>query len=78
MDAKQVLKMVRGKTWLFEDAVLRVIERAIDKTIPKKVVIAKILHSGSSPMLCPECKARVYAYQDYCPACGQALDWEVE
>ena len=45
---------------------------------PKKVVVAKMLHSGSSPMLCPECKAWVSAYQDYCSACGQALDWEVE
>jgi hypothetical protein len=53
----------------------RLINEAIEKQIPKKVIKSSIHGLGES---CPNCKSEVKGMYFYCTACGQAIDWNEE
>ena len=59
---------------------LKTVESAVEKQIPKKPLEKEIVgvsitgykHKGQ----CPKCLLTVLQYKgNYCPNCGQALDW---
>ncbi len=45
---------------------------ALEKQIPQKVWY------DSNRAYCPVCWENVKSYEDYCPCCGQLIDWEEE
>lgn len=54
-------------------------EKMLAKQTPKKVM-RKVLPKtgnvkGTDCCKCPECRAYAHAEYNYCPFCGQALDW---
>lgn len=51
------------------------LQELVDKATPKK-----LLYNGEyvSFCNCPNCKKVVPVHGNYCPRCGQALDWRVE
>lgn len=63
---------------------LKMVEGALEKQIPKKPIGKEVIgvsmsgykHKGN----CPKCSSSVRQYtSNYCPNCGQALDWsEIE
>jgi hypothetical protein len=62
-------------------AALNVAIGAIDTQIPKKIACIDNTEHGFTGLIasCPCCgNDELYAVQDYCDFCGQALDWSVE
>jgi len=47
---------------------------ALEKQIPERLKREKILHTH----LCPECGLPAVAWLNYCPKCGQKIDWSEE
>lgn len=52
-----------------------VLQELVDKAKPKKLLYSEEYISFSH---CPNCKKVVPIRGDYCPHCGQAIDWRVE
>ena len=46
---------------------------AVNKQVPKKPI-----ESEFTPLICPDCEAKVILGQKYCDNCGQRIDWEDE
>lgn len=53
--------------------------KALEKQIPKKVILG---YDERDSICCPNCKGEIaemddydYYKHNYCPDCGQALDW---
>lgn len=75
---------VQGKT-VFGEA-LRMALTAIDRQIPKKIVLKYMNLGRSKCYCCPTCdnffgyqydKPIEEFYTKHCPECGQALDWTI-
>ena len=56
--------------------------KALEKQIPKKVILG---YDERDSICCPNCKGEIaemddydYYKHNYCPDCGQALDWSDE
>lgn len=67
----------------------RVILKALYKEVPRKPIAKKvnvkdlkigkeIWRKGTTVYKCLTCNSIVTKVDDYCPKCGQAIDWEVE
>lgn len=65
---------------------VEIVVESLEKYVPKKVIYDG---DGYAPdgtfvwdeWLCPNCNSRYeveYEEHDYCPNCGQAIDWSVE
>ena len=54
-------------------ATRKAVQIAIDKQIPQK---PKVVGSDFSYTVCPECLTRILT--NYCPECGQKIEWDVE
>ena len=46
---------------------------AVNKQVPKKPI-----ESEFTPLICPDCEAKVILGQKYCDNCGQRIDWGYE
>jgi len=58
-----------------QDMALAIIQKALEKQIPKKPKKYVNLY-GSTRNGCPACpRNEIYAGQKYCSVCGQAIDW---
>lgn len=44
---------------------------ALEKQIPKKPI-----ESEFTPLICPDCEAKIILGQRYCENCGQKINWE--
>ena len=66
---------------VFEE--LKIIQELVDKATPKKVIIRAILYCNCNNgecdngfiYHCPVCNICDVENMNYCPDCGQALDW---
>ena len=47
---------------------------ALENQVPKQVV--KKLQAVFNQFYCPRCMRVLYYGDNYCPSCGQRLDWE--
>lgn len=54
---------------------VEVLQELVERATPKK-----LLYNGEyvSFCNCPNCKKVVPIHGNYCPRCGQALDWRIE
>lgn len=50
-------------------------ESALENQIPRKPVRVLVGQNGSSTDGCPHCKREFYEKFNFCPKCGQAIDW---
>lgn len=76
-----------GDSSPYEEAV-EIARQAIEKQIPKKVKREFLAIGGAitciEAEICPNCGKDIYddevevSYYEYCPDCGQALDWSDE
>lgn len=51
--------------------------KALEKQVPKKVMYREFEMLGEQ-IFCSECQHAVDDGTEYCPTCGQALDWSDE
>lgn len=42
----------------------------------EKQVAKKPIESEFTPLICPDCEAKIILGQRYCENCGQKIDWE--
>ena len=65
----------------FNYSFLYTVQEALEKQIPKKIEYISDVDVEDYPVwiedLCPVCKAELNGsnYYNYCPYCGQAIDW---
>lgn len=52
------------------DDFLNVAISVLEKQIPKK-----IKYNEHSQAICPDCKDTVFKFYNWCPECGQRIDW---
>lgn len=84
MNAQEALETIRyevdeeGHCGYIEDE-LRLAMMALEKQIPKKVILG---YDEQDSICCPNCKGEIaemddydYYKHNYCDVCGQALDW---
>ena len=45
--------------------------KSLEKQIPKKPI-----ESEFTPLICPDCEAKIILGQRYCENCGQKINWE--
>lgn len=87
MNAQEALETIKyevneeGHCGYIEDE-LRLAMTALEKQIPKKVILG---YDEQDSICCPNCKGEIaemddydYYKHNYCPDCGQALDWSDE
>lgn len=77
-----MLSLDREKPYSNEIIALEIAKQALEKQIPKKPRSVTDPFFGDTTIVCPTCenanlanpfnRSMVY---DYCPNCGQALDW---
>lgn len=74
-DCKEVWKAYDGKDMERCNDACRVAVKALEKQIPKKVILTK---TEVTFYQCPRCNSFISRSNDYCNKCGQALDWSDE
>lgn len=65
-----------------ETMAMKLAVEALEKQIPKRVILG---YDEQDSICCPNCKGEIaemddydYYKHNYCPDCGQALDWSDE
>ena len=53
-----------------------ILQELVDKEKPVKV--ERVEFGIENEYYCPKCKCQPLTYFDYCPTCGQKLDWSDE
>ena len=60
------------------DPYMGAIVKALKKQIPAKPGSTSIVSNGEQWHRCPSCDMWILKYSQYCDACGQLLDWELD
>lgn len=89
MTIEEAIEILNNTAWLGTDIGIKVypaVKMAVDaleKQIPKKLYYVSDGDADGYPVwdyFCPACESELdgCSYYDFCPYCGQALDWSDE
>lgn len=86
MTESEAIKLAEEQKEIFGGSMNELMDvaiKAFEKQIPKKPVLVNRPHAGVKVPVCsscstPECYYPLFSKLNYCPNCGQRLDWSEE